>query len=168
MHRFLTLCFALAMCDYISNLSKMIYEEPRPFWVDPLIKTNICHKGFGNPSGHSLSSAAVWTLLGIQLAHSRFYRREPVYEPFWMGVGIKKAVVIATTRFVLGAHSLNQIIFGFSLGLWICFFSLNIVQPAFKLALKRNFTWDDPGYTRQIAICLTSLVLLFIVTSSVY
>jgi membrane-associated phospholipid phosphatase len=82
-----------------------------------------------------MASAALYTFMGISLAHTKRYRDSPAYEPFFWGAGLKKAIVIATTRIYLGAHSLNQVIFGFTLGLWISFFCYNILQPKVKTHL---------------------------------
>ena len=54
-----TFISVLVMSLYFDNLLKIIYNNPRPFWLKKDLFTS-CETGFGNPSGHAFSSSAVY------------------------------------------------------------------------------------------------------------
>ena len=45
--------------DFMKNLLKSWYGEPRPFWISNEITTPKCQTGFGNPSGHMFSTVFI-------------------------------------------------------------------------------------------------------------
>ena len=47
---------------YLDNVMKIIYGNPRPFWIDKNLAKG-CDGGYGNPSGHSFSSSAIYLTL---------------------------------------------------------------------------------------------------------
>ena len=55
---FLTLQ-ALIYSIYITNLFKMIYRNGRPYWESEILDV-VCNSGYGNPSGHSVTSTAYY------------------------------------------------------------------------------------------------------------
>jgi membrane-associated phospholipid phosphatase len=85
-------------------------KEPRPFWVESQIGSWdwICPVDFGSPSGHSFFIFAMY---------------EPILSDI-LGTGkgvqlvllVLIAVAVMASRMYLGAHSLNEVIFGAVLG----------------------------------------------------
>ena len=100
---------------------KLAYAEPRPYMIEPSITPISCSKAFGNPSGHSSASQLIGLILILDIFHGK--EKTPKYfskkayvasilvAAFW-------AITIPYTRFVLGVHSLNQIVYGVTLGIW--------------------------------------------------
>ena len=114
----------LGIDKLIVSYFKLAYHDPRPYMVDPLITPYKCSKGFGNPSGHSSASSlsAITFFLdifhGSQIGNSilRYFSKH-VYVVSLI-LNIYWAASIPYTRFLMGVHSLDQIIYGSTLGLW--------------------------------------------------
>lgn len=114
----------LGLDKILISYLKLAYHDPRPYMVASWIKPFKCSKGFGNPSGHS-SASSLWAITlfldifhGAKIGNSieRFFSRWFYFLSFcfcayW-------AITIPYTRFLLGVHSLDQIIFGSMLGIW--------------------------------------------------
>ena len=100
---------------------KLAYAEPRPYMIEPGIVPLYCSKSFGNPSGHSSVSILIGILLILDIFHGKEkevkYYSNKAYVPA-VFLAIFWAITIPYTRFVIGVHSLNQIVYGVSLGLW--------------------------------------------------
>ena len=48
------ICFTLLFSQLILTVNKLIFIEPRPYWINKEIKVYDCQGGFGSPSGHVL------------------------------------------------------------------------------------------------------------------
>ncbi len=113
---------------YIMNLTKMAYHEPRPFMTTDKIKIYGCSSEYGNPSGHSIFAAAMDTFVFLDV----FYAQEDKSLPrkalwkmchwFWLFISISLTFLIAFARFYVGVHTLNQIVYGLTWGLWLSFY----------------------------------------------
>ena len=53
-----TLAFFLYffLITYVCSILKLIYHNPRPYWVSPNVEALECYSEYGNPSGHSMMS----------------------------------------------------------------------------------------------------------------
>jgi PAP2 superfamily len=47
------------------------------------------------------------------------------------------AVTIGVSRFMLGAHSIDQVIYGWQYGLWFAFFMFRYARPAVQIHIRR-------------------------------
>ena len=104
--------FSLDKC--LIGLMKQIYHDPRPYMVESTIHAYHCSKEFGNPSGHSSAACLISVLLFLDKGqHLSLPLRIPalLLTLFW-------AIGIPFSRYLLGVHSLDQVVYGFSLGLW--------------------------------------------------
>lgn len=122
--------FFYYLCIYALHFSlvgfmKIIYARPRPFMITSEITPLQCSKSFGNPSGHSHNAAFFTLVLFLDIFHGRtlpFKTKPAFFNRFEYCVGLCIMlfcmITIPTSRFVLGAHSLDQILFGFTLGIW--------------------------------------------------
>jgi len=93
---------------------KTFYSNPRPYWSSENIKAWSCSSDFGNPSGHSMLSMTFSVTHGLSI-----YDESQNKNIFVLIFGVIAALLVGYARLVLGAHSLNQIFFGWQLGLWI-------------------------------------------------
>ena len=62
----------LIFCLHFHSMMKIWYGSLRPFWEDPNLYQGICDGGFGNPSGHSITSAYLY--LTLFLFYGKIYR----------------------------------------------------------------------------------------------
>jgi membrane-associated phospholipid phosphatase len=90
---------------------KLAFAQIRPFWYWPDIRTiGGCPFQTGLPSGHSSGSVVIFWVLYY---HAFPYLREAVSLILLILTG----GAIAQSRLGLGAHSVNQIVFGLFIGL---------------------------------------------------
>lgn len=122
--------------SYWDNLMKIIYGNPRPFWEDTKLDAS-CNGGFGNPSGHSFSSTAVY--LGISLSlvdHEFFKKRNIIFTIILYIFFLALIVLIIYSRVILAAHAINQVLYGGLLGIGVYFIHchlFNLINPKAKL-----------------------------------
>jgi membrane-associated phospholipid phosphatase len=115
-------------CTLFSFL-KFAMANPRPFMLSTDIKLiGACPTSFGNPSGHSITASMFGIVLFLDIFHGKGfegYTQSTKHSngTYLLGVLILLiwVSVIPVSRFILGAHSLDQIVFGFTLGLWAAF-----------------------------------------------
>jgi membrane-associated phospholipid phosphatase len=131
---FLNTVFTVHIC----NIIKLLYGQGRPFLLKggEDIFTE-CEAGYGNPSGHSLQSTSNFLALA-----------QMIIDIF--NINLKKSIIIYIvvailillinfSRIILGVHSINQIIFGDTLGFSIFFIVFHIIQPH-KQGINRFFS----------------------------
>ena len=122
--KFMYYLFVLAIDKVIVSYFKLFYNHPRPYMIDGNIKPISCSKSFGNPSGHSCSASLFAIVVFCDVFHGSQMGQKPskfyswytyisvlLFMLFWAGS-------IPYTRFVMGVHSLDQIIYGSCLGVW--------------------------------------------------
>lgn len=97
---------------YYVAVIKQTIQESRPFWYDNDIAINewFCPTDFGNPSGHSFI-----VILAYEPILSDFLGTGPKYV--LLGIWAVFVALVLISRMYLGAHSLDQIIFGGLLGI---------------------------------------------------
>ena len=115
---------------YITNVLKIIYRNGRPYWQSTLLDI-VCNSGYGNPSGHSVTATTYYLTLPHILTNFEFFKKDTrgkilriVIFLLFMILG----ALVMISRIILGAHSLNQVIYGFSLGLGVYFISIYILS----------------------------------------
>ena len=109
-------------CLQFHSMMKIWYGSKRPFWIEPSLYKGICDGGFGNPSGHSITTSFLYLSLFFYYTQAKVTRDKYkiliiilLFCLFWI-------VMILLSRIILGMHSVNQIIYGTSLGLIISSF----------------------------------------------
>ena len=111
--------------SYTTNTMKLIYQNPRPIFIDinnTLENGLSCNNGFGNPSGHSLTAVAVYLSLWHIVTNFNYFthnKKGIVLRIVLLIVFICVIVLIVLSRIILGAHSINQVIYGSTIGLGI-------------------------------------------------
>ena len=99
--------------SYIKDLFKIIFHHERPFWENSNIKID-CNTGFGHPSGHSFCSSIGYLI--IYYFFSEKMKKKRILRILIFFFFLFYIFLILTSRLYFGVHSLDQVIFGFSLG----------------------------------------------------
>ena len=97
---------------YLITLLKEFYLDPRPFWTHPKVKSlgMYCPGEYGNTSGHSWFATVFSFLI--------FLKYFPRVRKFYALGSVSLIIfLVALSRMYLGAHSLNQVMLGVSLGM---------------------------------------------------
>ena len=119
--------FALCGSNSLTSFLKLIYKNPRPVWTTNEIIDFSCHTSYGNPSGHSLESMAVYlSLWEIAVNSNKFFNNKKILKYILFIFTLLLILSIAISRVLIGVHSINQILFGLSLGV-LFFFALKFL-----------------------------------------
>ena len=105
--------------SYLTNLFKMFYRNNRPYWESEKI-IFACNSGYGNPSGHSMTSTCVYLSLATILTDFEIFEKNKkgiIYKIIIYFLFVIIIFMVMISRIILGAHSLNQVIYGCLLGL---------------------------------------------------
>jgi membrane-associated phospholipid phosphatase len=150
----------MGFCSYTNNLLKLIYSNPRPFWINEKIKID-CNTSYGNPSGHSLDSVAIYLgLWHIIVYKINWFKNKVILQILLLVAFIGLIITIILSRLYLGVHSINQVIYGSSLGLVMYYIFFHF----FKLQ-----DWDEKDffnffkekkYILAVSVCYLCLFLL--------
>jgi len=120
----------LNFSNYLTNLLKMIYQNPRPYWRSDILDI-VCNSGYGNPSGHSLVSLSfflVFSHIVTNFDYFRKYKKGNIFRIVIFSFCIILAALVIISRVLLSAHSINQIIYGSLLGMGIYFIEIYIIS----------------------------------------
>ena len=107
-------------CLQFHSMMKIWYGNKRPFWHIESLYKGICDGGFGNPSGHSISTTFLYLSLFIYYKQTKFLKDKLIVVIIILVFCLFWTVMILLSRLILGMHSVNQVIYGTSLGLIFC------------------------------------------------
>lgn len=105
----------LVMC-----IGKMAYHSPRPYMVSDEVQVFGCSTEFGHPSGHSINSMTF--CIGLLLDYMVSNPDDSLIKKAIIFVlAIVTPLLVGFSRLYNGDHSMDQILYGWLLGLWIAF-----------------------------------------------
>ena len=150
----------LITCIYVQSLLKILYGNSRPFFDNNNLFKGLCDGGFGNPSGHALVSTFIYLTLFHYLIKIKYINENKLLKFLFGFLFSLLTLLVFISRYILGLHSLNQIIFGAFIGLWL-FILIFIVIKLDKISIISYRTiYQNKKYIFIISISL--LFLLFI------
>lgn len=133
---------------FITEFLKMVYSQPRPFWIYSEIKGIKCETGWGAPSGHAIMAGAVIGFLGGFYINTKY---RPILSVILMSILI---FIIDLDRLYLGVHFYFQVIQGNLIGFLIADIFLR-PKPA-KWLHKITSDW------RKLLIIVLFCALLYV------
>ena len=154
--------FTLFISQLILSINKLILNSPRPYFINKEIKAYDCQGGFGSPSGHVLVCTMFYLTIWKIIFQSKKQKNRICFKYFTLILFIMFIICIGFIRLLSGAHSLDQIIYGFLLGLIyfvFVFYVMNINCNNYKQLLKHLNDNNVFLYFILIVICFS---LLFI------
>ena len=149
--------FILDISIYFTTFFKSIYKNPRPFWINNDLLTE-CNGGYGNPSGHSITSTSVYLSMAYFLSNYKSFRKSRLSKIIIYICFLFLIFNIIFSRLYLGLHSINQVIHGFLIGL--CIFSF--VFFIFQIQKKKPKEFLNFIDTNKIWIIVGYVILFFI------
>ena len=155
--------YLLLMIIFINNLVssvlELIYIEGRPYFIsDNNIKSYGCKSGFGNPSFDSLSSISFFLAFYHLVFDSRSIKYRRILQIIYLFIFIVMYFIIIFSEFIVGANSLNQLIFGglLGFGIYLIFFWL---MELYTNDSKQLLNFIRKGLIHNVLINLSILVL---------
>ena len=148
---------------HFHSLMKIWYGNSRPYWEDPELFKDICDGGFGNPSGHSISSVYLYSALYIYLYETKMLENKNIIKIILLLLFITYALLVVLSRLILGIHSINQILYGSVLGL----FTTLLICQIFKLH-KMPISFYKKLFKEKLYIfCISSILIVLALFSIV-
>jgi membrane-associated phospholipid phosphatase len=151
---------------YFNGILKIFYLNPRPFWLKNEIKIN-CECSYGNPSGHSFMCFAIYLSLWKVCTNFDYFKKDfkgKIIKKIFLVVIILFCFFILISRIYLNVHSINQIIYGSSLGISLFFYYFYVLK--FNEMNGKNF-FDYIRNKKNIKLksikFLFYLILLFLI-----
>ena len=102
----------LLFSTWLNDVFKILFNDPRPYWISTDVKAYANESSFGAPSGHSQTAVAVWGMIAYYVN-----RR-------WVWVTcVAVMVLIGLSRMYLGVHFPSDVLIGWLIGviLLLCF-----------------------------------------------
>lgn len=110
---------------FVMCLGKLAYHSPRPYMVSDEVQVFGCATEFGHPSGHSINSMTFCIALLLDFLAS--YPGSP-YTLTACAAAIGTPLLVGFSRLYNGDHSMDQILYGWLLGLWLAVFNHSIIR----------------------------------------
>ena len=143
-------------CLSFHSILKMWYGSKRPFWENTKLYKGTCDGGFGNPSGHSMMTTYLYLALFVILKDTKYVNDRFHVQSILLVISLLWTIVIILSRLYLGVHSVNQVIYGSTLGLAVV---LNMYL-VFKLHKMPAFFYKRLFKKRKYNIIILSLLFL--------
>ena len=163
-----SLIFILLLTSFVDHAFKVLYLQERPVWLNVEINPGNNHTcGYGNPSGHALTSTCLYLSIWYNLCQifDNKIKNETarnILKYFLLCVCIVLFLLIMISRIFLGVHSLNQIIYGSSLGFGIFLLfmpTLQIYQSSGTEFLNNKYI---KRYQHSLLLILSSIIFYLI------
>ena len=126
-YKTLILVISAGLSSLLGGFLKLIYISPRPFMTDINVSAFNCEGGWGNPSTHSILSTCFYlTFYKIYIFQNKNFSNEEKKKSYIFTFIF--IICICLSRLLLGVHSINQILFGFCLGLSLYYLLFYIIE----------------------------------------
>ena len=162
------------------NLTKIAYHDPRPYMTDNLINPYGCTNEYGNPSGHALLCSSFFSLLFLDNFHIKSNKCSKLTYFLWFGLLISTIVTVSFSRLYLGMHTLNQVLYGALLGIWLAVYfhyclrnfiishTTNLMEGTDNVSNPRVFKQNFIVATFIMTMAILSQIVAFEFVSSVF
>ena len=129
--------FASSIGIYVDPWFKLLYHQPRPFYTDAKIKAWECDYEYGNPAGDSFFFAFFYLTLILYYfydgsAQHQWLRSSTSFETVCCVIYVVGALMLGFSEFYVGAHTADQIIYGWTLGIWLALALHEFLRKPFK------------------------------------
>ena len=136
-----------------TELFKMSFHGPRPYWVSTDIRGMASEVGFGVPSGHSEIGAGLWGTIAA------YYRKT------WVWVtALLLIFCIGLSRLYLGVHFPHDVLVGWTFGFITLWAFVKFWEPV-ETRVKQMSFWNQVGLAFVVSLVMVLLGALVIFLS---
>ncbi|MCZ4281386.1 phosphatase PAP2 family protein [Kiloniella laminariae] len=121
------LWFALCLSSSLQHIFKMLFAQPRPYWLDPNLTAIEKSTSYGLPSGHAQTPPLFYGLL------ARSSRKLWAYL-----LAAAVVLVIGWTRIAGHVHSIEQVLSGWAVGITLLLLIIFLEKPVVRWWTTRN------------------------------
>ena len=139
---------------------KIWYGSSRPFWENTKLYKGIADGGFGNPSGHTITTIYLHLTLFFYLRET-FLNKKYKYQIIILLFFIIFIILVILSRIILGIHSLNQVLYASGLGL----FSSLLITHILKLHQMPMLFYKKLFKDKVFIFCISGILSLLILLS---
>ena len=161
---------SLNLSNYTTNILKMIYRNPRPYWKSDILDI-VCNSGYGNPSGHSLVCLSFFLTISHILTNFNFFRttlKGKILRIVIFCFFISLAFLVIISRVLVAAHSINQVIYGSLLGISIYFIPIHIFSyHTYSSEKFIEHMYNIKNFVIYIIVYISLVILLIIIYFSI-
>ncbi|CAI2369449.1 unnamed protein product [Moneuplotes crassus] len=162
-------CFLLisvGACLYINGILKILYHAPRPFFDTPKIEALSCSTSYGNPSGHAMYFSFPFPLVFILLFRSQIKQKKYILPAIFGALTIAICGLALFGRIYLGVHSVDQVIYGCTLGLTLLvYFVFVLYKPL--MGYIHMFTRRKCSRNEMIVHLSINLLMVLLVLTTI-
>src|SRR5262245_31296177 len=110
--------FILITSSYFNGVLKLLFADPRPYWVSDRVIPLAAESTFGLPSGHAQNAVSVWGIIAAN------------YRKSWIWIAAFALMfLIGFSRPYLGVHDLQDVIIGWSIGAFLLWAFVRFWNP---------------------------------------
>ena len=140
----------LSVCVCLNDLVKMGMSEPRPYWEYAGVRAIACDDGWGSPSGHAMTTGALWGWVICQMMKTRWRR--------WASLLFLALLMVGFDRIYLGVHFYTQVLLGWCFAFFLVT-SLHLLYRRLQSGIsKMRFKWLF--LSNVLAVFLYSMVVV--------
>ena len=153
------ICAGLILMIYLHDIMKLIYNDPRPFWINTILFQGKCECSYGNPSGHSLIGFYFYLSITYYLCKSYFKHYNNFIKFSIYLFSFLFAALTAFSRLVLGVHSLDQVLYGSFLGIF-AFLIFTFTFKIYDMPLNHYLKFYRVKKYINVTIILLNIMLI--------
>lgn len=150
---FLILLFSL----HFSSVLKIFFGEGRPY-LDDISLFQDCETGNGKPSNHAFCTTSVYLALSQLLID--YFKTSKIKSIIIYIIAVILIIMVSFSRMILGAHSLNQVLFGDCLGFVVFYFVFQIKSLHKRDPIVFFYSFRNKDRIRNISIFFLILFLV--------
>lgn len=145
----LRLGLGLMLSGIINSGFKLIFQGPRPYWVDANVKAFSTETSFGVPSGHAQNATVVWGLMAKRINRGWAW-----------AVVLVLIALISFSRMYLGIHFPHDILMGWLIGAFVLW--------AIIVWERKFLNWFKQfSIAYQVALAFCASIILILIASLV-
>jgi hypothetical protein len=149
--------FILSFSIWLNGNLKLIWLDPRPFWMDKGLTPCECVFNYGKPSTHALNAVIIFLCLWESFCTKKTRKNNPILSYSILFLCVSMIFFNGLVKFFQNVHTLNQLFTGYMLGLSIYYFFFYIVEINLDNPKESMIFFTDS--TRKMYFILGSILL---------